>query len=158
MKIIADTREQEPFTFEHERYGGVVVSREKLDTGDYSLPGLTDKVAVERKSLPDLIACLSHERERFERELQRAAALDAFAVVIEASRQDVVAHNYRSKMLPHAILKSILAFSVRYSAKFFFSGSRSGAEYDCYGFLEQYYIPAKKRLKEIVDSQEESAA
>ncbi|WP_241160230.1 hypothetical protein [Desulfovibrio sp. ZJ369] len=50
-----------------------------LTVGDYSLEGLTDKVAVERKELPDLVQCLGRERERFERELQRGMPLDAFA-------------------------------------------------------------------------------
>ena len=89
MRILIDSREQVPFTFEHERYAGTSVEAGPLDTGDYSLAGLADRVAVERKSLPDLVACLSQGRERFERELQRAAALDAFAVVVEASWADL---------------------------------------------------------------------
>jgi len=89
VKIVVDSREQAPFAFEHERYAGITVESGPLDTGDYSLAGLSDLVAVERKSIPDLVACLSRERERFEREMQRAAALDAFAVVIEASWHDL---------------------------------------------------------------------
>jgi hypothetical protein len=85
MKIIVDSREQAPFTFQHEKYAGTIVEAGTLDTGDYSLAGLADKIAVERKSLPDLAQCLGRERERFERELQRAAALDAFAVVVEST-------------------------------------------------------------------------
>jgi hypothetical protein len=74
MKILIDSREQLPFTFEREKYAGTVVEVGTLCTGDYSLAGLTDKVVAERKPLSDLVACLGRERERFERELQRAAA------------------------------------------------------------------------------------
>ena len=84
MRIIQDSREQAPFAFNSPRYEGVTVEAGALQVGDYSLHGLTDKVAVERKELADLVQCLGRERERFERELQRGAALDAFAVVIEA--------------------------------------------------------------------------
>ena len=79
MRLIVDSREQSPFSFKGPRYEDVTVEVGTLTVGDYSLAGLTDKVAVERKSLPDLVACLGRERERFERELQRGAALDAFA-------------------------------------------------------------------------------
>ena len=131
MKIVVDTREQAPFPFQYEKYAEVEVIHGSLDTGDYSLAGLTDRVAVERKSLPDLVACLGRERERFERELQRAAALDAFAVVVEASWAELAAGNYRSQLNSHAACQSVLAFSCRYRVPFLFAGSRAGAEYCC---------------------------
>jgi hypothetical protein len=121
-----------------------------LDTGDYSLAGLTDRVAVERKSLPDLVGCLSQSRERFERELHRAAALDAFAVVVEAAWADLAAGKYRSHMNPHSACQSVLAFTCRYRVPFLFAGSRSGAEYATWGFLRQYLESARKRYAGIV--------
>ena len=66
MKIIIDTREQAPFAFRHERMDATTEPG-TLAVGDYSLAGLEDRVAVERKSLPDLVMCLGRERERFER-------------------------------------------------------------------------------------------
>ena len=89
MRVIVDSREQAPFPFRGPRYEGVTVEVGGLTVGDYSLAGLADRVAVERKSLPDLVMCLGRERERFERELARGAALDAFCVVVEASWQDL---------------------------------------------------------------------
>ena len=150
MKVIVDSREQAPFAFQHERYAGTTVESGALDTGDYSLAGLADKVAVERKSLPDLAACLSRERERFERELQRAAALDVFAVVIEASWHDLAGGQYRSQLNPHSACQSVLAFTARYRVPFLFAGTRSGAEYACWGFLRQYLESARKRWSSIV--------
>ena len=75
MLIVVDSREQCPFPFTHERYEAQVQPG-TLTVGDYSLAGLEDKVAVERKSLPDLVACLGRERERFAR---LAAMLDAMS-------------------------------------------------------------------------------
>ena len=89
MRVIVDSREQAPFPFRGPRYEGVTVEVGTLSVGDYSLAGLADKVAVERKELSDLVACLGRERERFERELARGAALDAFCVVVEASWADL---------------------------------------------------------------------
>ncbi len=123
MKILIDSREQSPFAFQHEKYTGTVTEVGTLDTGDYSLAGLTDRVAVERKSLPDLVACLGRERERFEREMQ---------------------------LNPHSACQSVLAFTARYRIPFLFAGSRAGAEYVCWGFLRQYLESARKRWGNIV--------
>jgi ERCC4-type nuclease len=150
MRVIVDTREQTPFSFHHERFAGTVVEVGTLDTGDYSLAGLTSRVAVERKSLPDLVGCLSGGRARFERELQRAVALDAFAVVIEAVWADLAGGKYRSQMNPHSACQSVASFMARYRVPFVFCGSRSGAEYVCWSFLRQYLEGARKRLKSII--------
>lgn len=158
MRIIQDSREQSPYVFQAQRYEGVMVAVGTLQTGDYSLTGLQDKVAVERKELSDLVLCLGRERERFERELQRGAALDAFAVVVEASWADLAGGNFRSKLNPHAACQSVLAFMSRYRTPFFFAGSRTAAEYATWGFLRQYLEGARKRWKAIVAAHGNEAA
>jgi len=156
MKIIRDTREQAPFTF-----GGYdcEVQSGTLTTGDYSLAGLSDRCAVERKSLDDLLGCLTGEgRERFERELARAAGLDCFAVVVEASMQDMAEGRYRSKMKPHAALQSVLVFQVRYRVPFLWCGTRAGAEYAAFHFLRHYLREASTRYKSILEAHGQQAA
>ena len=155
MTILVDSREQKPFTFE--RYD-VQIQPGTLSVGDYSLYSLEDKVAVERKSLPDLVQCLGRERERFERELQRGAALDAFAVVIEAGWTDLAGGNFRSQLNPHAACQSTLAFMARYRLPFLFAGSRPAAEYSVWGFLRQYLEGARKRWASIVKAHGEGEA
>jgi len=140
--ILIDSREQAPFTFE-----GFNVETETatLNTGDYSLAGFEHVVAVERKELDDLIACLQGtDRERFERELSRGAALHRFCVVVEASLEDISRHRYRSRMEPKAALQSLFAFQIRYGATFLFCGSRAGAEYACHGFLSKYLYEVER--------------
>lgn len=109
MIILTDTREQLPYTFS--KYP-VQTEFAALAAGDYSLKGFQDRVAVERKSIDDLIGCLiGSDRNRFEKELARAGSFERFAVVIEASLQDVSAGRYKSDMKPHAaltVLKSTL--------------------------------------------------
>lgn len=61
MKILIDTREQAPYSFQGKYYQDVKIEHGTLQSGDYSLAGLTDKIAVERKELPDLIQCLGRE-------------------------------------------------------------------------------------------------
>lgn len=154
MKIIVDTREQTPFTFTGKRYKGVEIERGTLLTGDYSLAGLTDRVAIERKELGDLVQCLGRERARFERELQRGSGLDFFAVVIEGTWHDLAHGEYRSQLNPHAACQSIAAFTARYRIQFMFAGSRGGAEYCTWSFLRQYLESARKRYAAIVKAHE----
>lgn len=110
MKILCDTREQAPYTFD--RYQGVTVERASLQTGDYSLAGLHDHIGLERKSLDDLTGTLTKGRERFQRECERGRGLDYFGLIIEASLEDVRNHAYRSQMTPQSLLQTLAAYSV----------------------------------------------
>ena len=140
LRIVVDTREQAPFTFA--RFPDVEILRETLKTGDYSLAGLQDGVAVERKELGDLIACLTHERPRFERELARGREMiqtgGLFSVMVEATWEDVARGRYRSRMHPQAALQSILAFHARYGVAFILAGNRTAAEYLTHGLLAKF--------------------
>lgn len=157
MKICIDSREQKPFPFRGELYAEVETAVDALTVGDYSLAGLTDRVAVERKELGDLVQCLGRERERFERELQRGAALDAFAVVVEADFRSLAQGEYRSKLNPHAACQSVCAFAGRYRVPFLFAGSRAAAEYVTWGFLRQYLEGARRRYASIVKAHDTGA-
>lgn len=154
MKIIVDTREQQPFHFKGKYYQGVEIERASLATGDYSLAGLTDRIAIERKELSDLVLCLGRERERFERELVRGSGLDLFAVVIESTWHDLAHGEYRSQLNPHAACQSIAAFTARHRIPFMFAGTRSGAEYCTWSLLRQYLEGARKRYAAIVKAHE----
>ena len=80
LTAIIDRREQQPLELAPLR-----ARRGTLTTGDYSLAGLEHIVAVERKSLADLVACCGGARARFEREVQRLLAYPARALVVESS-------------------------------------------------------------------------
>lgn len=153
MQILIDTREQKPFAFMDPIYQPITTSSQGLQIGDYSLAGLQDKIAIERKSLDDLVQCLCRERERFERELVRGAGLDVFAVVVEADWQALAKGQYRSRMNPHAACQSVAAFTARYRLPFIFAGSRKGAEYVVWSILRQYLESARKRFEAIVRAQ-----
>lgn len=152
MRVIIDNREQTPFWFNREFYQsrGVTSEQGTLQIGDYSLAGLTDRVAIERKSLPDLVQCLGRERQRFERELIRARGLDVFAVVIEDTFESLGHGEYKSKLKPHSACQSVMSFTVKYGIPFLFAGSRLAAEYCTWSLLHQYLDGAQKRYKAIV--------
>lgn len=142
-KILIDSREQQPYAFETES------ETARLPTGDYSLEGGKDLIAIERKSVDDLISCLTSGRERFERELYRSRSLDYFALVIEASLSDLSNGRYRSEMLPKAAIQSLLAFSIRYGLPVFFVENRRYGARVTESLLLKYAREMEKKLKAL---------
>jgi ERCC4-type nuclease len=121
--VLIDTREQRPYAFTGFRAGAraghaplaVTTKVVNLPTGDYSLEGYADRVAIERKSLADLYATLGQGRSRFERELQRLAGMQLGFVVIEAEWRAVVRHPpERSRLAPKSVYCSVIAWQQRY--------------------------------------------
>ena len=139
MEIIIDSREQKPYSFENETIAGALM------TGDYSIDGLQDHIAIERKELNDLISCLSKGRDRFERELQRGKGLDYFCLIIEASLQDIAQGAYKSQMAPRAAIQSLMAFSVRYRLPIFFCGNREYGQRITESLLQKYCREIEKK-------------
>jgi ERCC4-type nuclease len=141
MIVIIDSREQTPYEFKSP------TEVAGLKTGDYSIKGLESWVAVERKTIGDLVACLTTGRERFERELHRGRGLDYFALVVEASLKDLAAGKYQSQMLPKAVIQSLMTFSVRYSLPVFFAENRFYGARVTESLLQKYYREMEKRIK-----------
>jgi DNA excision repair protein ERCC-4 len=151
MRILIDSREQNPFTFQGYE---VKTQTAPLPVGDYSLPGFEDRAAIERKSLDDLVGCLmGKDRERFERELRKGRFYELFAVVVEAPFSDVSRGRYRSEMKPHSALQSIIAFQVRYRVPFVWAGNRAGAEYITHGLIAKYLREIGERYRQAVKAQ-----
>jgi DNA excision repair protein ERCC-4 len=145
LTFLIDSREQAPFRFE-----GCRTIRVGLEAGDYSVAGLERVVAVERKSLEDLLACLTVGRERFERELMKARPYRFFAVVVERPLGDLLDGKYQSRMESEAALQSILAFSVRYRLPFFFCRNRHEAERVAWSLLRKAARECWKEFSGVV--------
>lgn len=142
LKITVDTREQRPYNFTGYQ---VEITAGTLNAGDYSIPGFTDLVAVERKELGDLLGCLTHERDRFTRELERLRGYEAAALLVESSFEDIQAGKYRSRISPDAAVQSIISFMGRYRLPVFFAPTRTAGERFVYDFLRHYVRHAIQR-------------
>lgn len=143
LPILADSREQAPFTFAGFPCTVEVVT---LATGDYSVAGFAARIAVERKSLPDLVGCLGRDRERFQRELERLRGYDAAAVVCESPLVELRQHRYASRLDAEAAWQSCLAFMQRFRVPFIFAAGREDAEAATFDFLRHF---ARDRWKEL---------
>ena len=107
--VIVDSREQTPLPFAH-----FPTERATLATGDYSVKGFEREFCVERKTVEDLVQSLTHERDRFSRELQRMRAFDFRRLLIVGTLSDIEAHRYRSQANPKSVIASVTAFEIRY--------------------------------------------
>jgi ERCC4-type nuclease len=99
-----------------------------LATGDYSVAGFEDRIAIERKTKEDAYSSLGWGRARFQREAERLGRLDFAAIVIEASLPDFLQPPAFSHLHPKAAISTLLAWSVRYRVHVFFAGDRRHGE------------------------------
>ncbi len=160
--VVRDTREQTGYGFsgltcDASDGGGPLIVPVVVDTlrsGDYSLRGYEDQVAVERKSLADLFGTLGQGRGRFERELERLSAFRFAAVVVEATLPEVLLSPPRhSDLNPKAVIRSVLAWQQRMpGVHWWFAGPRPLAEALTFRVLERFL---KERLRESQPNRKE---
>jgi ERCC4-type nuclease len=155
FRIVVDSREQLPYGFSGltgpAGEGLVVPTLVKgLPSGDYSIEGLEDRVAVERKSLDDLYGSVTWGRERFEREIERLAELPGFAcVVIEATWPEIVAPaehrpGWENRTDPRSVEGTIVAWSLRYPRVHWWPcGDRRGA----FSVLRKFWDAQQKQSR-----------
>ncbi len=113
ITAIIDTREQEPLDLTP-----LTTIWDTLVTGDYSVVGLEHAVAIERKSLMDLVNCVGRERQRFDRVVQRLLAYPLRALVVETSWEAVerrywLKQNPRSQVTPDAVMGAVYGWIAR---------------------------------------------
>ena len=130
--VLVDNREQ-PTERAKRRYEqfGFPYKRSTLSYGDYAYnaklpngkwlydPDKTVKPCciVERKmSLDELASCLTHSRDRFEREFKRAKENGARIILLveNASWENLLAGRYKSKMKPSSFYGSLVSWIIRY--------------------------------------------
>lgn len=105
ITAVIDTREQTPLDL-----APLASITGTLATGDYSVRGLEYVVAIERKSLGDLLACVGRERERFHREVQRLLAYPVRCLVVESTWSELERGTWRSEVTSAAVIGSLLGW------------------------------------------------
>ncbi len=134
IPIVVDTREQEPYSFDPQRF---VVVRKALPAGDYSLVGHEERVAVERKSLADFVQTVIRSRRRFHEELKKLAAREFACVVVEGSMRDVLDGVYGTGAHPNAVFGAAISICVDWGVPVYFCGDRQTARQFVESYLER---------------------
>ena len=156
--VTVDSREQAPFAFAagtikadaRQGYRPVNVRTQvgTLTSGDYSIDGHQWQIAVERKSLEDLVSTLAHGRRRFQAELSRLATYKVVAIVVEADWPMILMDPPPfSRLLPKTIYRSVIAWQQRFpTVHWWLCPSRAFAEVTTYRILERYWLDRKPKI------------
>jgi DNA excision repair protein ERCC-4 len=143
LGIVIDSREQAPWSFG----AAVHVRVAALPAGDYSIVGHETEIAVERKSLDDLVGSVTRDNARFQRELNKLASYNYSAVVIEASEADVTSRRYYAKADPDSILSSVASLAIKHRVPFIFVGDRAHAVAWTWRHLHVYWWRARQQQR-----------
>ncbi len=146
--VVVDSREQAPFGFRNltsdvgDGKRPLIVSTEKqgLKTGDYSIAGYEDQVAIERKSLSDFLGCCGNDRKRFQKQLERLNEIKVAYVVVEAGWPSILAGHEHSRLNPKTVFRSVLAWQQRLPGiHWMMCSTRSLAEVATFRILERFW-------------------
>jgi hypothetical protein len=132
FNIIIDTREQLPWEF-----GNHVTSKQKLDTGDYSIEGMEHLLTIERKQSVSEIANNITET-RFPAFLERMSIIPHKFMLFEFDLDDVYQFPVGSdipkskwdklRISNNYIMKNISLFHIKYGIHTIFCGDSDNAE------------------------------
>lgn len=158
--ILIDTREQAPWSFRgltanaDKDYRPLVVDTRTatLPTGDYSIAGYENYITIERKSLSDAFSTFTHERERWERELDRMRKIPSCHVIIEGDFDEIAQGPIKNggANVGKAVMRSIFAWTIRFPHVHFWPcPSRDFAESAAFRLLEKFWEEDQWQLKQL---------
>lgn len=141
--IIIDTREQIPWEF-----GFHDTAKKKLDTGDYSIEGLENILAIERKkSVSEIATNLSESR--FKDVLERLSKIQHPYMVFEFSLDEVYSFPVGSdipkkmwdklKISGNYIVKKLIEIQLQYGIQVVFCGDPDNAERFSASIMKRIY-------------------
>jgi ERCC4-type nuclease len=156
--VIKDTREQDGYFFsEFNTCAGMI--DQKLDTGDYSILGMEDKICIERKGcVEELAVNLGQKKHAFLAEVERMTPFPHKFIVLEFSLEDLikfpdetripVKNKAALKITGKYMLKCLFEFQLYNNVQILFCGNKYNAFLAVSSILkrvnEMYTIGRKK--------------
>jgi ERCC4-type nuclease len=156
--VVKDTREQDGYFFsEFNTCAGMI--DQKLDTGDYSILGMEDKICIERKGcVEELAVNLGQKKHAFLAEVERMTPFPHKFIVLEFSLEDLikfpdetripVKNKAALKITGKYMLKCLFEFQLYNNVQILFCGNKYNAFLAVSSILkrvnEMYTIGRKK--------------
>lgn len=145
--IIVDTREQKPWTFEHHAKANI-----KLDTGDYSIQGLENVLAIERKRNVAEFANNITEK-RFVDVVERLSKTPYAFILFEFNMDQIMSYPIGSdipkrlwdkiRISPSFLIKHILDLQIHHNIKIIFCDNSDNAEKIALSIMRKVYKESK---------------
>jgi|TARA_Y100000296_G_C5178416_1_gene261581 ERCC4-type nuclease len=127
MKIVIDTRENLPLDFRKSKNMQGVEYR-ALKTGDYSIVGYEEEIAIERKGISDLFGSLGKGHKKFKKEMERALGFKYFAILVEGSFTVIQNKEFEgahyTKMRGDVVIKILYTLKFKYGIDVIFCNGR----------------------------------
>jgi len=122
ITCVIDSREQDPLPL-----SPLKTIVKKLDVADYSAVGYENKIAIEKKSLNDLCACVGRERARFDRMVKRLLDYEYRAIVVTDDWSKIDLKQYYGTLTPTQVYGAIMAWAMTAQVPIMFMGSHERA-------------------------------
>lgn len=148
MKVIRKSRQklmeyvEKTFGVEYTLNAEVMQENDKYTT----IIKFDKEISIERKSIEDFTSVLTDNRDRFEASVQRGSSMKYYAIFLEFSEMDIIAHKYTSQILPQSVIDTAIRWSVKYRLPIIFCNTRIGAEYHTHEALMGFINYKKKGL------------
>lgn len=110
--VVCDTREQSPL-FIPKPPKGLIIVRDTLRFGDYSIKGFENSIAIERKTIQDLWTSLTSEAKRFKAELEELAKYERRYILIEGLESEYLSWQPERKIHPNAIRMALASIEAK---------------------------------------------
>lgn len=117
--VVVDNREGLPYRFSEITADSglpllVRTDSRYLATGDYAIEGYESRFCIERKSHEDAYRSFTTERDLHVAKLERMAAMEWAAVVVECGWDGLIVPPAESRANPKSVFRSVLAWMTRY--------------------------------------------
>ena len=106
---VVDTREQNPLRFHRFKGWFAKIEHRALHFGDYSIKGMENSCAVERKDLADLICSFTTNRSVFIQRLRRMSELPHSLLVVTSSLTEIKSEYPYRAANPNRVTQSLIA-------------------------------------------------
>lgn len=138
--LLIDTREQRPWSFP-----GWRTRVKTLKHGDYSVAGHESRIAIERKSVPDLFHSFTKTRDRMEKRLRAMGKLECSALVVEGSAGVIIRGTGYSNVNGRLLLGTVAALCASNGVSLILAADRDDAERVARHLLEGFIRQRKAR-------------
>ncbi len=136
--ITIDTREQLPLFARPPK--GLLLIRDTLKHGDYSLKGFEKYISIERKNMEDLWSSVTVNADRFKRELEALADYERKYILIEGLESQFLRPDIAGRQIhPNAIRQALASIEGKMGIPVHQCESRDAAERWMLDMMLKYY-------------------
>lgn len=135
--LVVDTREQDALFKRPVK--GLVMVRDTIPVGDYSVRGFETEVVVERKSINDLYGSMFSDWDRESKKLLKIAEYRRKWLLIEGREDEVLSFQQFSTVHPNSMRGRLVSIQVRLGIPIYYAATRKDGERFVLDILTKYY-------------------